>query len=205
MKNNLQIVYSLLRLQRRTLKDPQAAAVLLESQNRIEAIALVHEKLYHAGDLAHIDASEYIPNLVVNLVSTYSLHAHQVQLELAVEPLPLSMDCAVPCGLMINELVSNAFKYAFPDQRPGQLTVRLAADTTDTTTDQTPYVTLTVADNGVGLPAHVSVNDATTLGLQLVSDFVAQLHGTLQIDSTHGTSVQVRFPQNTLRQPLVPC
>jgi PAS domain S-box-containing protein len=186
VKNNLQIIYSLLRLQRRTLKDPQAVQSLLDSQGRIESIALVHEKLYRAGNLATVDFAEYIPGLVTNLLSSYNTQSKQIALDIAIAPITLDIDKAVPCGLIINELISNSLKYAFPTQDTGTIEVAMY-------TDEAAKIILLIKDDGVGLPPGFDIAQANSLGLQLVQDFVDQLKGTIQISCSQGTEFRIRF------------
>jgi PAS domain S-box-containing protein len=187
VKNNLQIIYSILRLQRRSLQDPRASASLLDSQNRIESIALIHEKLYQTGNLAQVNFAEYIPGIVSNLVSSYDTSSQAIDLETEVEPIFLDIDRAIPCGLLINELVSNSLKYAFPNQEAGQIKVSLRAD-------ENFYMTLIVKDDGVGLPKNFDITQAESLGLQLVQDFVDQLKGRMQIGCSTGTEFRITFP-----------
>lgn len=191
VKNNLQIVYSLLRLQRHKLKDQQAATALLESQNRIETIALIHEKLYCSKDLARIDCSEYIAGLVANLFSTYNINPNQVALETQIDSISLDIDKAIPCGLMINELVSNALKYAFPTSAPGKITVELRREDSEN-------VLLVVRDNGVGMLDTFDLARSKTLGLKLVQNFVIQLKGTLEMACFNGTEFRIAFPGSCL-------
>lgn len=189
VKNNLQIVYSLLRLQYRRIKDQPAAAILLESQNRIKSIALVHEKLYRSDDLAHIDLSQYIPNLVSSLFSSYNTRSNAIQLKTDIERVLLDIDTAIPCGLIINELVSNALKYAFPDEQTGEIAIGL-----HTATDRA--VTLTVSDNGIGIPPTFDLTKMDSLGLKLVNDLVHQLEGRITMHSSHGTAFEITFTSN---------
>jgi PAS domain S-box-containing protein len=145
VKNNLGIVSSLLQMQSRRTQDLQATAILRDSQNRIASIALVHEKLYRSDDLANIDFAQYIPDLTTHLFDSYNVSSNDIQLNIQVEDVSLDIETAIPCGLIINELVSNALKYAFPVHRAGEIQVRLSpAD------DHT--LILIVRDNGVGLP-----------------------------------------------------
>ena len=194
VKNNLQIVYSLLRLQRRKLKDQQAANALLESQSRIESIALIHEKLYQSEDLARINLAEYIPSLVTNLFSTYNVSQNQVVLKSEVAPIFLDIDKALRCGLIINELLSNSLKYAFPslDQSDLCIYIKLLPTIEDST------ITLIAGDTGVGFPSHIDLSQLETLGLQLVQGFVSQLKGTLQARCQGGTEFRIVFPVERL-------
>ncbi|SRR5579883_2641410 len=189
VKNNLQIVYSLLRLQYRRIKDRLAADILLESQNRIKSIALIHEKLYRSEDLAKIDLSHYIPNLVTSLFSSYSINTNTITLKTRVDDVSLDIDTAIPCGLIINELVSNSLKYAFPANRAGTIAVELHA-----TGDRT--VMLTVRDDGIGIPDKFELARAGSLGLKLVNDLVKQLEGTIVLNCQHGTEFKISFVGN---------
>ncbi|HIK16619.1 MAG TPA: PAS domain-containing protein [Leptolyngbyaceae cyanobacterium M33_DOE_097] len=189
VKNNLQIVYSLLRLQRRKLSDPQASICLLESQNRIESIGLIHEKLYRSGNLAKINFAEYIPSLVTNLFSSYDVSSDQIGLTTEIEAISLDIDRAIPCGLIINELVSNSLKYAFPGKSSGKIYVKLY------TKSEPGQIVLVVGDDGVGISSGIDFNQLKTLGLQLVHDLAAQLKGTIHAAVTAGTEFQIMFPR----------
>jgi PAS domain S-box-containing protein len=186
VKNNLQIVYSLLRLQYRRIKDKTAAGILLESQNRIKSIALVHEKLYRSEDLAHINLSHYISNLVASLFSSYSIKTNAISLTTSLDDVSLDIDRAIPCGLIINELVSNALKYAFPGEQTGEITIGL-----HTTTDRT--VMLTISDNGIGISPTLDLTQMDSLGLKLVNDLVRQLEGSLAMQCSQGTEFKITF------------
>jgi len=189
VKNNLQIVYSLLRLQYRRVTDEKAASILLESQNRIKSIALVHEKLYRSDDLAHIDLSQYIPSLVNSLFSSYNTRSNAIQLKIDIEPILLDIDTAIPCGLIINELISNALKYAFPAEQTGEIAISL-----HTTTDRN--LTLTISDNGIGIPPTLDLTKIDSLGLKLVNDLVHQLEGRITRHGSHGTAFEIMFSSN---------
>jgi PAS domain S-box-containing protein len=193
VKNNLQIVYSLLQLQRRKLKDQRAADALLESQSRIESIALIHEKLYQSEDLARINLAEYIPSLATNLFSTYNFSHSQIALRTEIEPIFLDIDKAIRCGLIINELLSNSLKYAFPDKNQGNLSIDLQLFAISTEAEKSTIL-LIMKDNGVGIPNHVDFSRPETLGLQLVQGFVGQLKGTLEMQCQGGTEFQIIFP-----------
>lgn len=187
VKNNLQIVDSLLRLHSRQVKDAQVAEILLESQNRIKSIALIHEKLYQSEDLARIQFTEYIPNLVIHLFSSYKINASAVALKVQVDDIALEIDIAIPCGLIINELVSNALKYAFPADRSGEIRVEFRAD-------PNRMITLTVSDNGIGMPEQFDPIETKSLGLKLVWGLVEQLEGTIALDRHQGTRFTIIFP-----------
>jgi PAS domain S-box-containing protein len=188
VKNNLQLISSLLALQAGTLTDP-AAAALVESQNRVRAMALVHEHLYRSGDLASVRLAGHVEALCAELYRSHGVDPGRVTLDLRVADLTLDLDRSIRCGLVVNELVSNALKHAFPGSRPGRVGVQL---------DARPEgcYTLTVADNGVGLPPAFDPGRCDSLGLQLVCDLAAQLGGSLTWSRNGGTAVTVRFPRD---------
>ncbi|MEJ1933570.1 histidine kinase dimerization/phosphoacceptor domain -containing protein, partial [Nostoc sp. NIES-2111] len=186
VKNNLGIVSSLLQMQSRRTQDHQASTILRDSQNRIASIALVHEKLYRSDDLANIDFAQYIPDLTTHLFDSYNVSSNCIRLNTQVEDVSLDIETAIPCGLIINELVSNALKYAFSDNLGGEIQVKLYQEK-----DQT--LTLIVQDNGIGLPAEFDSKKAKTLGLTLVQGLVKQLRGQLEIQSQAGTEFKISF------------
>ncbi|NTU78766.1 MAG: PAS domain S-box protein [Chloroflexales bacterium] len=190
VKNNLQVVVSLLRLQGRQVREPTAVAALRESRQRVEVMALVHELLYRAGDLASIDAAAYLQQLSTQLLRLYAGAPGQVRLTVEAEPLALSLDQAVPCGLIISELLANSLKYAFPDGQGGTIGIALTAMPANT-------ATLRVWDTGVGLTGSSATTQPTSLGMTLVSDLVRQLHGTLQLDGASGVTTTIIFPMGT--------
>ncbi|MBD2102061.1 histidine kinase dimerization/phosphoacceptor domain -containing protein [Leptolyngbya sp. FACHB-261] len=176
VKNNLQVIYSLLRMQSRLVKDRSILEMLKESQNRVKSMALIHEKLYKSQDLAKIDFAEYTRSLAANLLSSYGTSADKISLEVKIEDVILDINTAIPCGLIINELISNSLKHAFPNNRQGQIQIQLYA------THSGQYV-LIARDNGIGLPENFDLAQTKTLGLKLVKTLVSQLEGTLAISS----------------------
>ncbi len=186
VKNNLGIVSSLLQMQCRRTKDDQAKAILRDSQNRIASIALVHEKLYRSEELADIDFAQYIPDLTTHLFDSYNVSSQQIKLNIEVDNASLNIETAIPCGLIINELVSNALKYAFPDQRSGEIKVQFYPALGG-------KLILIIRDNGVGLPAEFDPKTSKTLGLTLVQGLVKQLRGNLDINSHQGTEFKITF------------
>jgi PAS domain S-box-containing protein len=186
VKNNLQVVSSLLNLQSRGMTDPALLDLLRDSQNRIKTMALVHEKLYRSPDLARIDFAEYARSLAGQLLRTYAAHAEMVALRVEADDCWLDVDTAVPCGLILNVLVSNALKHAFSEGRAGRLdvTVRQAG---------AGRVTLRVDDDGAGFPPGVDFRQSPSLGLQLVNTLVDQIGGTLQLESGAGTHIVIEF------------
>jgi two-component system, sensor histidine kinase PdtaS len=186
VKNNLQIVSSMLNLQLDRLTDRQAVASFMESQNRVRSIALFHEKLYQSRDLARIDVGEYLRGVVTGLFATYGADPGNVSLRVEAEDVPLDVDGAISCGLIVNELVSNALKYAFPDGRRGEVRVGLRREGSD--------VVLEVVDDGTGLPADLDLDDPGTLGLKLVSILAEQVRGTIEVRRSPGTRFLIHFP-----------
>ncbi len=192
VKNNLQVVDSMLNLQSRQIRDPHALAVLRESQVRIRSMALIHEKLYRSDNLARIDLAEYIRDLATHLLHSYRTDAQTVGLSIQAEAAYLGIDTAVPCGLILSELISNALKHAFPpnwDGRDGQggvICIQLRKD-------GSRRMTLVVADNGIGLPPDFDSASIHSLGFQLVCVLVNQLDGTLEIVNNGGAEFRITF------------
>jgi len=186
VKNNLQIVSSLLHLQSETLKDKLPLEVFRESQNRIRSMALIHEKLYHSQDVSKIDFAEYVRNLISNLFLSYDVDPARVELEVNVQGVSWDVSTAIPCGLIINELISNALKYAFPEERRGRIRIALC--------QEQDRFALTVSDNGVGLPKDLDFRSTESLGFQLVSMLADQLGGTIDLHREGKTEFKIRFP-----------
>ena len=185
VKNNLQIITSLLRMQSRAVRDPAFSGALLECQNRVAAMALIHDKLYRARDLARVSFPEYVRDLTNNILTSYTLPASSVRVNLDVDDLSLSLDSAVPCGLILNELMSNCLKHAFPLGHSGTVHVGFHA-----AGDQ---LCLVVRDDGVGMPADVDLERTSSLGWRLIRALVQQLGGFVQCHSAGGTVVELRF------------
>ncbi len=188
VKNNLQVISSLLYLQSDKIKDQQALEIFRDSQNRVRSMALIHEKLYQAKDLAKIDLSSYLHSLIGYLFRSYGTNASGIRLQVHAENIFLGIDMAMPCGLIINELVSNALKHAFPAGRNGEISIELSRH------NQHGY-TLCVRDNGVGIKADMDLDNAPTLGLQLVNTLVQQMDGTVELERNGGTAFNIRFTE----------
>ncbi len=186
VKNNLQVVSSLLRLQSAHAQDPAALEMLTESRNRIQSMALVHEKLYQSADLSRVDFAEYVCSLTTLLVNSYRARAVAVELRTTVEKVMLGIDVAVPLGLIINELVSNCLKHAFPLGRSGEVRVELRPDADATL--------LVVADDGVGWPVETDFRRTDTLGMQLVCALTEQLGGSIELRAAAGSEFHIRLP-----------
>lgn len=206
VKNNLQVISSLLRLQSRQIKDRQALELFKESQNRVLAMALIHEKLYQSSDLTQIDFQAYIKSLVQELSRSYDIYrctitfkvkVHQLgadstdispleQMTSYLKPPLLAIDTAIPCGLIINELVSNSLKHAFPDHGSGEICITFQES-------ESGQLSLTISDNGIGLPSNLDFRNTKSLGLQLVCRLTNQLEGTIELSRNPGTEFKIAF------------
>ncbi len=195
VKNNLQVISSLLALQAGAAKDPHTRGLLQESRNRVHSMALIHEKLYQSSDERGVSFNAYVKDLAAHLRHLYAGNSEAVRMEIDVEEITLDMDVLVPCGLIINELLSNGLKYAFPEGRSGTISVRLRRDAPEANTEGPQRLVLTVSDDGVGLPAEVDVSAPRTLGLRIVNTLVSQLHGALTVGQGPGASFTLHFPQ----------
>lgn len=187
VRNNLQIISSLLYLQKQSVESDEFADILMESQNRIKSITMVHEKLYDSDDLTRINFPEYIERLVSDLFNSYSTSTRQVAKVIDVENLRLNIETAVPCGLIISELVSNSLKHAFPEGRTGTLIVSLK------TGDE--WNELVISDDGVGFPEEFDFRNTKTLGLKLVNTLVNQINGEITLDRSRGTEFKIIFKE----------
>ena len=185
VKNNLQIISSLLNLQSLGLEDVRALDILDESQNRVKSMALIHEKLYQSEDITKVDFEEYIQTLAASLFQSYQTSSN-IRLSVVVDDVRLGIDQAIPCGLIINELVSNSLKHGFSDGRDGEVSVHFGR-----TGDR--LVALTVKDDGVGLPETVDILTTEPLGLKLVNILVEQLNGEISLAGDPGTEVRIAF------------
>lgn len=186
VKNNMQVISSLLALQAGYTTDQQATQMFRESQNRIRSMALVHELLYQSQDLAQIDFVSYVHKLTRHLLHSYLSDISRVSLEIMATSLLLDIDMAIPCGLIINELVSNSLKHAFPNNRTGKIYVILDRDSDG-------LYTVIVRDDGVGLPEGLNVHRTETLGLQLVTSLAGQINATIGLQRHNGTTFEIRF------------
>ncbi len=188
VKNNLQVVMSLLRLQSRQVTDAQALAALRDSRQRVEVMTLVHELLYRTSDLAAINAALYFQQLGTRISQVYEATTGHVTISVTADGICLNLDQAVPCGLIISELLANSLKYAFPDGQPGEIGIDLRA------TDP-GRLTLTIWDRGVGIAPNAAVAQPPSLGMTLVHDLVRQLRGSIVIVSRAGVTVTITFPR----------
>jgi two-component sensor histidine kinase len=188
VKNNLQIMSSLLHLQSKQVVDEETLAMFQESRNRVRTMALVHEKLYQSSDLSKIDFAKYIRSLTSYLQRSYGVDPNTIRLETDAHDVQLAIDTAVPCGLIINELVTNSLQHAFPDGRKGVIRIEFQPN------GESNYV-LAVSDDGIGLPEEPDAGASETLGMQLVTTLVDQLEGSLEIKRAGGTRIEVTFTE----------
>lgn len=188
VKNNLQVISSLLNLQARYIKEDTYADMFMESQNRILSMALIHEELYQSKDLARIDLNDYIRRLTNALFRSYGVDTGRIVLTIDIADLVLGIGTAIPCGLIINELVSNALKHAFPKDNKGE--IKIAFRFFDEN-----EVELIVSDNGVGLPKDLDLINPKSMGLRLIHIMTKQIEGKLELDRNDGTKFQIRFKE----------
>ena len=184
VKNNMQVISSLLNLQASKTQDPVTKAILEESRQRVRSIAIIHEKLYNSENLANIDFAVYLKSLADELCKSFG--RPEISCVLDLEAIPFEVDKAIPAGLIVNELLTNSLRHAFPPGSKGTVWVHLRS-----IGDQN--VELVVRDDGVGFPAGTDISSATTMGLAIVRTLVEQMRGTLTMDTSHGTSCTIRF------------
>lgn len=187
VKNNLQVISSILNLQSAYVQEEKTLSILKESQNRIKSMAFIHESLYQTNDFSEINFSEYVVNLSKNLVHSYLINLNLIELKLDVNKVSLNLDLSIPCGLIINELVSNALKYAFEENEKGYILIKLFL--------QDGFVNLTVSDNGKGLPKEIDYKNTDSLGLQLVTTLAEQINAEITLSNTKGTTFNIKFKQ----------
>jgi PAS domain S-box-containing protein len=187
VKNNLQVISSLLDLQADAIIDPHIRAMFEESQNRIHSMALIHENLYQSDDLSHIDAEQYIRSLSRRLFEAYSTPNDRIALTVDADKVSLNVNTAIPYGLILNELISNCLKHAFPDERAGEIRIELRLHAPGT-------CVLKISDTGVGFPDDIDFRATESFGLQMVCILTEQLGGTIELDRGDGTTFTIAFP-----------
>jgi two-component sensor histidine kinase len=187
VKNNLYVIISLMEMQARTMKHSEGRRALEECQGRVHAIALIHEKLYQSQNYAEIPFADYLRGLADEVFHATGVSQSTVGLTLSVADVAITVEKAIPCGLILNELITNALKHAFPGGRSG--TVRVELEKADAR-----RLRLAVADDGVGLPPGLNIHDAKSLGLRLVETLASQLDGELKVNGARGTSFELEFP-----------
>ncbi|MCE5214424.1 MAG: response regulator [Methanobacterium sp.] len=187
VKNNLTIISSLLNLQSEYIEDQEALDVFIESQNRAKTMALIHERLYQSKDLKNIDFGEYIRTLSNELYHTMISDTNQIKLDLKVEDVKIDINTVVPLGLIVNELVTNCMKYAFPDNRSGKISIKLYRKDYD--------IILKISDDGIGLPENIDIENTNSLGLQLVNSLTMQIDGRIELERSPGTTFTLIFKE----------
>ena len=185
VKNNLQIISSLLNLQGKFNRRQDPKVILKQSQHKIQTMAIIHEKLYQSDNLASIDLKNYLESLIQHFKSGYDLADQNIDFATQIDQITLKMDHLVPCGLIINELITNSLKYAFPDQAQGQIQVKA------TQKDET--CVLVVKDNGIGLPPEFTLDNLNSLGLHLVQGLTDQLRGSFELLKSEGAGFKITF------------
>lgn len=180
VKNNMQIISSLLSLQSRHVKDGRELEILKESQNRVMSMAMIHEKLYRTHNLAQINFEEYIQSLISGLFSSYGINPGIIKTKLNLKEVLLDIDTAIPCGLILNELVTNSLKHAFPEGRKGEINIILSQEGEN-------MLKMIVGDNGIGFPEDIDFQNTDSLGLKLVNTLVNQLKGEIELERYNGT------------------
>ncbi len=185
VKNNMQIISSLLNLQLQHVQEEEASNVLIESQGRVKTMAMIHEKLYQSPDLTRIRFRDYIQKLAYDILYTYGVKAGSIELEMDIDNIELGMETSIPCGLIINELVTNSVKYAFPEGK-GTIIIQFKGQ---------DELQLIIKDDGIGLPREIDLEHTETLGLQLVLNLVKQLNGELTINRSQGTEYIIKFKE----------
>ena len=192
VKNNMQVITSLLNLQTEDVSDAYTRALLEESRNRIHSMALVHEQLYRSKEYACISFEEYVHQLGSTLFSMYQVDFDVVQLVVEADNINLDLEKAIPCGLILNELITNSLKYAFPDGKNGE--IRVSSQT------EKGKIKLSVSDNGIGLQGNLNFHRTKSLGLQLVHLLVEHdLHGDIVLEKKSGTKYCIEFPVSSER------
>jgi PAS domain S-box-containing protein len=193
VKNNLQIISSLISLQSNRLDDEETLHLFRKTRNRIQSMALVHEKLYQSGDFTRINLAEYIQDLVLNILGSYQ-SSERITLEMDCEPVWININTAIPCALIINELVTNSVKHAFPHDKTGKIIIKLH--------QRDDQIIITCTDTGVGLPDDINLLQTSTLGLKLVTALTQQLKGKIKILNTPGTSFEIYIKSGWMDPPV---
>ena len=188
VKNNLQIISSLLNLQSRHIKDSESFEMFQASRARVRSMALVHEKLYRSKNFADVDFKEYIQSLSRLLFQMYGTDPNAVKLEIDIGNVLLDINTAIPCGLLVNELISNSLKHSFPDRRKGIIRILLHPE-------KDHKFKLVVSDDGIGLPEDLDINKTESLGLQLVTMLTDQLRGSIKVDRNNGATFEITFEE----------
>ena len=187
VKNNLQIISSLIKLQSKHIKDEEVLELLKDTRNRVQSMAVIHDRLYKSENFSRVDFAEYLQSLADHLFSSYGTDSKAIKLHVKVKDVSLDINTAIPCGLILNEIISNSLKHAFPDGRKGKIKIVMKSLKKN-------EIELTVSDNGIGIPDDVDFRETESLGLHLVSILAEdQLRGKIKLDKTKGTRFQIKF------------
>jgi two-component system, sensor histidine kinase PdtaS len=185
VKNNLQVISSLLDLQSMTIADDQASEAVKEGKNRVQSMALIHQNLYSEGNIKGIRTKEYISNLLQSLCDSYNITNDKVKVTTQIDDLNLDVDTMIPLGLVLNELVSNSLKYAFKDGRPGELSIVLK--------EEAQHLLLKVSDNGTGYPEGMNAKEGKSFGMKMIRAFAQKLKAKLEIYNNNGAVVEMQI------------
>ena len=191
IKNNLQVISSLLSLQADQFSDEKVKEAFQDSQDRVISMSLIHEELYKTGDSGALDFAAYLQKLATELLKSYKIGTEDIRLKLDLEKVSLKMDTAIPLGIIVSELVSNSLKHAFPRGRNGEIRIKLYR----TENEDTSQFTLIVSDDGVGLSGNTDFRNTSSLGLQLVNALVEQINGSIELEKEAGTGFRIRFKE----------
>lgn len=186
VKNNLQVISSIFYLQAEKVNDPRLSEIINECKDRVRSMSIIHENFYQSDDLTRIDFGQYLKNLLTNLVLSYGINTEKIGIELNVKNTFLSIDIAIPCGLLINELISNALKHAFPGETTGKISIEMYS------TDNVNF-TLKIKDDGIGIPESIDFKNTDTLGMELITTLTSQLEGTIELNRSEGTEFIIKF------------
>jgi two-component sensor histidine kinase len=190
VKNNLQVINSILNLQSSYIKDEQTLRIIVESQNRIRSMSYIHESLYQTTNFSSISFDDYLTNLIQNLVHSYEVYSDKTKLTIDVDKVELALDQAIPCGLILNELITNSLKYAYPNDQGGEISISVK--------ETENKIHMTVKDFGVGLPVGFKISESDSLGLSLVDTLIDQLDGELILKTESGTEFLIIFEKQEI-------
>jgi two-component sensor histidine kinase len=187
VKNNLQIISSLIKLQSKHIKDEEVLELFIDTRNRVQSMAVIHDRLYKSENFSRVDFAEYLQSLADHLFNSYGTDPKTIKLQVKIKDVFLDINTAIPCGLILNEIISNSLKHAFPDGRKGKIKIVMKSLKKN-------EIELTVSDNGIGIPDDVDFRETESLGLHLVSILAEdQLRGKIKLDKTKGTCFEIKF------------
>jgi PAS domain S-box-containing protein len=196
VKNNLAVIQSLLSLSLKNIRDPEAREYINISANRVKSMSMIHDRLYRTQDCSSVKIAEYMHSLVNMLMDFYKTDSNRIKFDCKIPDISLDVDIMIPCGLIVNELITNAIKYAFPDEKRGTIHIELQKGSED-------EYTLLVGDDGIGLPEDLNIYQTESLGMQIVTSLVKQMQGSLEVAVNNGTEFKIRF-RETRREHNMP-